>query len=540
MDVFGLDHDHGVPARTLAGLLGGKGANLTEMRAALGLPVPPGFVLGTTIGRQVLADGWPSALDAVVDEHLTRLEAETGRHLGDQHTPLLVAVRSGAAVSMPGMMATVLDVGANEVTVAALAEATGDPVFAHDTWLRFVRGYATAVAGLASAELGPLPAAASVGELAASVSDVEQRVAAAGSPIPDDPRVQVRRAIEAAFASWDSERARAYREAEGIDHSLGTAVVVQAMVFGNLGPRSGSGVAFSRDPATGRRSPVGDFLAGVQGDDVVAGDRITEDLDAMARRLPEAHRRLLETLGELERHYADLVDVEFTVEEGRLHLLQVRVGTRSAIAAARIAIDLALDPDVAVDQRSAVQRIDADTLRRLSSMASVQAQAPALASGLPASPGVAVGELCTDADEAARRAAEGRAVVLVRPATTPADVHGMIAAVGLVTTTGGMVSHTAVVARGWGIPAVAGAGTVEVVPGGVRVGDRFVGDGRTVTVDGGSGTVYLDDQRSPDHREPPELTRLRAWAAATGVELGGGRPGTGPATGAGRHPTGSG
>lgn len=478
---FDADHPDLAPEERVA-LLGGKGAGLARM-TALGMPVPPGFTLTTRACRRYLDQGWDDALDAALRTHLRRLEERTGRRLGDPTAPLLVSVRSGAAISMPGMLDTVLDVGATEAVVAALAERTGDVAFARDVRERADRSWAAVV----------------------------------GAERPADGVEQVAAAVRAVFDSWTGARARSYRQVEGIAESPGTAVTVQAMVFGNLGARSGTGVAFSRDPSDGTPGPVGDFLAGAQGEDVVDGTRVTDRLDVLARRWPGVWRELVEVIGRLEHDFEDAVDVEFTVEDGRLWILQARRAKRSPLAEVRIAVDLATDPTFGLDRAAAVARcrhlLGGEGLR--SPSGGPDENADVVARGLAAAPGRAVGVLCTDVDRAVALEADGVDVVLVRQETSPADVRGMAASIGLVTAVGGLVSHAAVVARSWGMPAVVGASDLVVDDAGVAGPGGRVADGEVVTVDGDAGRL-LRGAHPRAGAEPEQLEVLRSWAAALG------------------------
>lgn len=458
-------------------LLGGKGAGLASMTAA-GLPVPPGFTLTTIACRRHLDHGWDDELEAAVRRGIEGLERRLGRRLGDPVDPLLVSVRSGAPVSMPGMMDTLLDVGMTPAVETALATRSGDASFAADTRRR-------AEAALASVGLS---------------SDL-------------GPADQVVGAIRAVFESWDAPRAARYRDVEGIDASLGTAATVQAMVFGNLDDRSGTGVAFTRDPATGRPGLMGDFLPGAQGDDVVAGDHATLSLQEMAATWPDQYAELDRMAGILERTMADMVDIEFTVEAGRLWLLQCRRGKRSPIAAFRCAIDMAEDPDFPVDRAEAVRRCERyfDDPPIVAGAAD-EGDLVEIARGLAASPGRVSGVLCLDPDRAVDLEAEGHPVVLARNETSPADVHGMAAAVGLFTRLGGLVSHAAVVARDWGLPAVVGAAEAKLTETGVTGPGGFVAEGEVVTVDGDEGLLF---RGSSDIRSTPapEVAVVRSWAA---------------------------
>jgi pyruvate,orthophosphate dikinase len=510
------------PDVDLPALLGGKGAGLVEMTQRLGLPVPPGFILTTTLCRRYLAEGWPAPLDGQLDEHLERLAQRTSRRFGDPQRPLLVAVRSGAPVSMPGMLDTLLNVGMTPAIRDRLAAEAGDGAFAADTWLRFCRMFAEVVLDLPRGEMAS--AASSDGSLAGKLAAAERvrRLAAdrAHPCIPAEPREQLRSAIEAVFRSWNADRAKVFRALEGVSEQLGTAVTVQAMVFGNMDDRSGTGVVFTRDPASGAREPFGDYLPRAQGEDVVAGTHAVSGLDALRRQLPELHTDLLAILDRLERHYRDLCDVEFTVSNGSLYVLQTRIGRRSPLAAVRIAVAMAEDTGFPLSKGEAVARVDAEVLRRLADVAHISAAATPVANGRPASPGVGVGVLCCDPDRAAELSTEGDAVVLVREETSPADVHGMVGAAALLTTTGGVASHAAVVARGWGIPAVTGVSAAAVRDAGITVGDVFIPVGETVTVDGSSGALYRGDQRAAGAAEIEEVRKLRQWAAELGVEPG--------------------
>ena len=484
--VFPLDHPHAGPPEALTRLLGGKAANLGVMARDLGLPVPPGFVITTEACRAQLAGGWPEGLDAELRVAMDRVERQLGRRFGGPGEPLLVSVRSGAPVSMPGMLDTVLDIGATSATAAGLA-AFGGPVFAADCQDRLERMFREVV----------------------------------GRDPPDDAWDQLRSAIEAVFGSWNSDRARAYRRKEDIPDDLGTAVTVQAMVFGNRDERSATGVLFTRDPATGERRLYGDVLFGAQGEDVVAGAHRTEPIATLDERLPDASRELAAHAELLERHFADMCDIEFTVESGRLWLLQVRVGKRSPQAAFRIAVEMAEDPDFPLTRAAAVRRVEAlldppPVLRSRRERA-----ARPIAVGLPASPGVAVGEIVISPDEAVRRADAGAVVILVRAETSPEDVHGMARAAGILTATGGIASHAAVVARGWGIPAVVGTPGLRIAPDGIELDGRSIAIGETLTIDGGSGEVFAGTIETSDELVPAAATLL-GWARELGMPLGAG------------------
>lgn len=495
-----------------ATLLGGKASGLAIMARDLGLPVPPGFVVTTRVCHEFLESGWPNGLDEALRGHLARLSERTGRGFGDPGNPLLVSVRSGAPVSMPGMMDTLLNVGMTPAIRERLADESGNRVFAADTWLRFNRMYAEIVLGV------PHEVALQTAKHDATESSLlaaSERVRALASEhggIPEEPFEQLTGAIRAVFGSWQSERAIVFRNHEGIPASLGTAATVQAMVFGNLDGRSGTGVAFTRDPATGDRTPCVDYLERAQGEDVVAGTHKVGGLEALTRQLPEVSRELLDVLERLEQHYRDMCDVEFTVSAGKLYLLQARVGRRSPLAAVRVAVSMAEDPAFPLTRSEAVRRAGEETLRELAKLGTVASGHTPIATGLAVSPGVGAGALCCDADRASELGAAGVAVILARPETSPSDVHGMVASAGLVTTLGGMVSHAAVVARGWGIPAVCSLVGAEVESAGLRTSRGFFPEGDTVTVDGSSGALYAGDIREAAGLDLPEVRKLRAWA----------------------------
>ncbi|RZT88458.1 pyruvate,orthophosphate dikinase [Pseudonocardia sediminis] len=541
--VFDFDHPHEPPARELADLLGGKGAGLAEMTSALGLPVPPGFTVSLPLCRAYREGGWPDGLDALLGTHRRTLEDRIGRRFGDPADPLLLAVRSGAPRSMPGMLDTVLNLGLNPETVAGLATVTGDAAFAWESYRRFLTMYATTVLGAPAEVLDGAPGGYGPADrrdadaLRAEVDAIRRALTGAGLTVPDDPATQLRDAVEAVFRSWDSPRARAYRAHEGISEDLGTAVNVQAMVFGHLDDSSGTGVVFTRDPSTGRAGPYGDFLPRAQGEDVVSGTAATMPIASMGAVLPDAYAELRGHLDRLEAHYRDLCDVEFTVERGRLWILQTRVGKRGAVAAVRAAVAMVADPAIALGHDEAVARVPADVRDRARAevlAAGRDAAGPAgvVATGLGASPGRATGAVVLSADAAADSDGD---VVLVRPETSPEDVHGMSVAAGILTSTGGLVSHAAVVARGWGLPAVVGAASLTVGPDDVRDagGTRLFGPGDVITIDGTTGAVWLgagtpggDPGDGPGGtaetdddvlaRLLPELAVLQGWADGGG------------------------
>jgi pyruvate,orthophosphate dikinase len=525
--VYGFDHEHARPPMDMKDLLGGKGANLAEMTSVLQLPVPPGFTITTDACRAYLTGSWPAGLDDEVADHVRLLEAAMGRRLGDPADPLLVSVRSGAKFSMPGMMDTVLNLGLNDASVEGLAAVTGDERFAFDSYRRFIAMYARIVLDLdgepfetaleqakATAEVrsdAELPAGPLRELCATSLALVASET---GSPFPQDPADQLRGAIEAVFSSWDGARARAYREREKISHDLGTAVNVQVMVFGNRDDRSGTGVGFTRNAATGEPRPYGDFLINAQGEDVVAGIRNTEDLDAMAEEFPEIHAELLAIFDRLEAHYQDMCDTEFTIEQEKLWMLQTRVGKRTGRAALRMAVDMVTQTDRGwtISREEALLRITEDHLDQVLHPQFAGNGVDVLTTGLAASPGAAVGKVYFTADDVVSAAERGEPAILVRNETSPEDVHGMQAAQGILTARGGLVSHAAVVARGWGIPAVVGAEALQISGPAFTVGDVTVQEGDVISVDGTTGTVVVGEVELTAAEPPAELRTILAWA----------------------------
>jgi pyruvate, orthophosphate dikinase len=489
-------------------LLGGKGANLAEM-TILGLPVPPGFTITTEACNAYMQrdNAFPDGLLDEVAQALEQLQAKMGKRLGDPVDPLLVSVRSGAPFSMPGMMDTVLNLGLNDESVGGLARQTGNERFAYDSYRRFVQMFGKIVLDVpgehfedALADLleekklaneTELDRAALVGLVATFKAIVKKE---SGVDFPDDPKGQLRYAIEAVFKSWNGDRARVYRRMEKIPDDLGTAVNVQTMVFGNKGDDSGTGVAFTRNPATGERVPYGDFLANAQGEDVVAGIRAVEPLEAMGNDFPEPHRQLLDVLAKLELHYRDMCDTEFTVEQGRLFMLQTRVGKRTALAALRMAVEM--HEEGLISKPEAVLRVQPDQLdQMLHPQFDPKAKYTVLAKGLNASPGAAVGRVYFTADSAESHHEAGERVILVRPETSPDDLRGMIAAEGILTSRGGLVSHAAVVARGMGTPAICGAEAVRIdlKARSFSVGDVTVREGDVISINGTTGEVVVGE-----------------------------------------------
>ncbi|HWD52328.1 MAG TPA: pyruvate, phosphate dikinase [Acidimicrobiales bacterium] len=523
--VYDFDHKHRKPPMEMKDLLGGKGANLAEMTSVLELPVPPGFTISTDACRAYMEAGWPEGLTAEVAKARARLEKTMGKRIGDPTDPLLVSVRSGAKFSMPGMMDTVLNLGLNDQSVEGLAKQTDDERFAYDSYRRFVAMYGRIVLDIPGEEFDTLLDAAK--ELAGTNSDagiptpllrylvdayqqiVERHTK---KPFPQDPDDQLRGAIEAVFSSWDSPRAIAYRNRERIAHDLGTAVNVQAMVFGNRDDASGTGVGFTRDPATGKRGEYGDFLVNAQGEDVVAGIRNTQPLAALKDEFPPIHKELLAIFARLEAHYRDMCDTEFTIEQGKLWMLQTRVGKRTGSAALRMAVDMVGERTIKLTQEEAVGRVTGDHLDQVLHPQFAGSGYTVLTKGLGASPGAAVGQVYLTADDAQAAAERGEKVVLVRSETSPEDVHGMLAAEGILTARGGLVSHAAVVARGWGKPAVVGAEAVRISGSSFMVGTTVVNEGDWISVDGTNGTVVLGQVPLSQGETPVEFETILGWA----------------------------
>ncbi|MCR4282788.1 MAG: pyruvate, phosphate dikinase, partial [Bauldia sp.] len=521
-------------------LLGGKGANLAEM-SNLGLPVPPGFTITTEVCAHYYANGecYPSTLAAEANAALAEVARLTGRAFGNAQNPLLVSVRSGGRASMPGMMDTVLNLGLNDVTVEAIA-AGADRRFAYDSFRRFIQMYSNVVLNLDhhlfeerleafKAEHGYVLDTDLGGDDWAEIVRVFKALVAdeRGRPFPQDPDEQLWGAIGAVFASWMNQRAITYRRLHNIPESWGTAVNVQAMVFGNMGATSATGVAFTRNPSTGEKALYGEFLVNAQGEDVVAGIRTPQNLTEAARiaahserpsleaAMPEAFAEFRAICDRLERHYRDMQDVEFTVERGKLWMLQTRSGKRAAKAALKIAVDLADEGLIGRDE--AVMRIDPAALDQLlHPTIDPDAKRDMIATGLPASPGAASGEIVFSPDEAEALKAQRRKVILVRIETSPEDIHGMHAAEGILTTRGGMTSHAAVVARGMGKPCVSGAGGVRVDyrAGTMAAGGRVLRKGDVITIDGSSGEVLAGaiEMRQPELSG--DFSRLMEWADA--------------------------
>ena len=510
-------------------LLGGKGANLAEMTSVLKLPVPPGFTISTDACRDYMHDGWPEGLGEEIAKHVFKLEKAMGRKLGDPFNPLLVSVRSGAKFSMPGMMDTVLNLGLNDLSVEGLAHSTDDERFAYDSYRRFIAMYGRIVLDIdgepfehaleaaktkAGVELDNLVPAAALKSLCKDYLAIVEKVT--GSPFPQKPRDQLDGAVEAVFKSWNGARAITYRIREKIDHELGTAVNVQTMVFGNRDDNSGTGVGFTRNAATGDNKPYGDFLINAQGEDVVAGIRNTEDLDHMKKYFPVIHGDLLEIFRRLEQHYTDMCDTEFTIEQGTLWMLQTRVGKQTGAAALKMAVDMTKGTGSGskrwkISREEALMRVSADHLDAVLHP-QFATKGSVLAKGLGASPGAAVGSVYFTADEAAAANERGEQVILVRNETSPDDIHGMMASQGILTARGGLVSHAAVVARGWGTPAIVGADEVKIHGKQFTVRDTVVKEGDVLSLDGTTGEVMLGAMELRAAEPPPEFETILKWA----------------------------
>jgi pyruvate,orthophosphate dikinase len=520
-------------------IVGGKGANLAEM-AGIGLPVPPGFTITTEVCVEYLAKGaeFDAGLRSEVTQALAHIERAVGKKFGDAADPLLVSVRSGARVSMPGMMDTVLNLGLNDATVAGLAATSGDARFAWDSYRRFIQMYADVVLGLdhhkfedaleiAKEDKGYFTDIEMMAEdWQALVAQYKAIVEVGlGKPFPQDVAEQLWGAIAAVFDSWDADRAKVYRRLNDIPGTWGTAVNVQAMVFGNMGDTSATGVAFTRDPATGERAYYGEWLVNAQGEDVVAGIRTPQYLTKAAREranakplsmeeaMPEAYGELARVFDLLEVHYRDMQDIEFTVERGHLWMLQTRSGKRTAKAALKMAVDMT--GEGLIDEATAICRVDPMALDQLLHP-TLDPKAPrdVLGSGLPASPGAASGAIVLDADTAERKAAIGESVILVRVETSPEDIHGMHAAKGILTARGGMTSHAAVVARGMGRPCVSGASclSIDLAARTLRIGKRELKEGDVLTLDGSTGEIMAGAVATVEPELVGDFGVLMGWA----------------------------
>ena len=519
---------------SMGDLLGGKGSNLCEM-TRLGLPVPPGFVITTQVCRDYLAGDYtlPEGLAATVRERISELEEAIGHEFGSTANPLLVSVRSGARISMPGMMDTILNLGINDEIVEGLGVMMGDRRPAWDAYRRFIQIYAEVVQ-----EVAPDPFEECLAEhKAAAGVELDYQLTAeqlqavtrdfkaiaresAGSAPPDDPWEQLFGAVEAVFRSWNNPRAIVYRNQYGIDHDMGTAVTIMGMVYGNLGPTSGTGVLFTRDPSTGKREVYGEFLSNAQGEDVVAGVRTPEPLSALAKTMPERSKELLSLASNLEKHYQDVQDVEFTIEQGRLYLLQTRNAKRTPLSSVRTAVDMVREG--MIDREQALMRVDPEEITQLlvpqfaAGLPEEELSGRLLTTGAGASPGAASGRVCFDADVAEDLARRGETVILVRPETKPDDIHGIIASAGVVTSRGGVTSHAAVVTRGLGKPCIVGCEGmhVDLDLGEMTGNGHTLREGDRVSIDGALGQVYVGELATVNPRleDLPEASELLSWA----------------------------
>ncbi|MCF4152336.1 pyruvate, phosphate dikinase [Dethiosulfovibrio sp. F2B] len=520
-------YDFSEGSSDMKALLGGKGANLAQM-VREGLAVPPGFTVTTEACLRYLEEGtaFVQSLWIDVETALERLERQTGRTFGSGSEPLLVSVRSGAPVSMPGMMDTILNLGLNDDTRSALAEMVGDDRFAWDSYRRFIQMFGNVVKGAPSERFESILEevrrdngvafdhqldAEALASLVKRYLSLYEEVT--GETFPSDPWIQLREAVEAVFDSWNTARAKTYRKIHCIDDSMGTAVNVVAMVYGNLGGDSGTGVCFSRNPADGEKKLYGEFLVNAQGEDVVAGIRTPQPIGELAKVMPEIFEELTATADRLERRFKDMQDIEFTVERGKLYILQTRTGKRSAEAAVRVAVEM--EKEGLIDRREALGRISPEQVERLlHSQIDPNCVPEVVSRGLPASPGAAVGRIVFDPDEAVTMAEKGESVVLVRPETTPDDIHGLYAAKGILTSRGGMTSHAAVVARGLGKPCVSGAEDISIDLEGGRLlteGREFL-KGDFITVDGSTGRVIAGEVPLSLPSISDELNTVLDWA----------------------------
>jgi len=485
-------------------LLGGKGVGLAEM-TQLGIPVPAGFTITTDACRAYMrSGGFPDGLDEEIAGQIARLEEKAGKRFGDPDEPLLVSVRSGAAISMPGMMDSILNVGLNDESVVGLARSTGNEDFARDCYRRLIQMYGETVGGIAHDRFSPDDSLERAGEV---------YVGETGRQFPQDAREQLRHAIEAVFESWNSPRAQVYRRTYEIADDIGTAVNVVQMVFGNKGDTSATGVAFTRDPSTGEPGIYGEYLVNAQGEDVVAGIRTPQPVEEMEQRLPDAYAQLLDTMARLEQHYRDMQDIEFTVEENRLYLLQTRSAKRTAAAALKAAVDMTTEG--LITREEAIARIDPSQLDQLlHPMLDPKAKFDVAARGLNASPGAASGKIVLDADTAAECGKAGEAVILVRWETTPDDIHGLIQSKGVLTAHGGMTSHAAVVARGMGKPCVAGCEGLEIDVDAkeITLGGQRLHEGDVITIDGGTGRVIVGDVALVPPQINEDFETVLGWA----------------------------
>ena len=526
--VYGFGGDATEGDQTMRDTLGGKGANLAEMCKA-GIPVPPGFTLATDVCNLYLEHGkTPDEIDAEMIEHVHKVEALTGQKFGDVENPLLLSVRSGAKFSMPGMMDTILNLGLNDQTVEGLAKRSGNPRFAYDSYRRFIQMYADVVLEISKHDFEELLADIKKEKGAEldtdlTASDLQDVIAAFKKFVlqtneggfPSDPMEQLRGARDAVFRSWNNPRANYYRRMNDIPHDIGTAVNVQSMVFGNLGETSGTGVGFTRNPSTGENEFYGEYLLNAQGEDVVAGIRTPQPIKTLHDQMPEVYDELRAITANLERHYKDIQDFEFTIQDKKLYMLQTRSGKRTGPAAVRIAVEMC--EEGLIDKKTAVMRVEPKQLDQMLHPvldSKSTGSLTTLTKGLPASPGAAVGKISFTSEDAVARTAAGEAVLLVRAETTPDDIQGMEAAKGILTSRGGMTSHAAVVARGMGAPCVAGAGDilVDYKAKKITVGGATLGENDWISIDGSTGEVFAGQAATVDPDvESGDLAKFMVW-----------------------------
>lgn len=518
--IFRFDHPHEGNKEQVAQLVGGKGASLWAMQTLLNLPTPPGFTIGCDYSREFDQVGLTESLKRQVKQHVNEIEAVLRRGFGDPKKPLLLAVRSGAPVSMPGMMDTVLNLGVTPNTVAGLEAVSGSRQFALDTFYRFLKMYKQhVVEPVNGAVPGGSPRSDGSGVQAHDPDDCDLEKVIAhmqaeieallGPEALHDPYRLLHETIAAVFRSRHSDAARTYRKLEGLPESLGTSVTVQAMVFGNMGENSGTGVVFSRNPKNGVKELTGDWMNDSQGEDVVAGIGETEPVQCMRTTMPSVFSQLEDHVAALEAYYRDMVDIEFTVERGKLWILQARVGKRSPAATSRIAVELVEAGSFGVDRKEALRRVPGQLFVRAAAQQGTFDSY--LTEAIGASPGVATGAIVFTSEDAVEAAEQGKDVILVRRETSPADVHGMAAAVGILTTLGGLMSHAAVVARDWALPAVVGATELDILEDGLHVGEDHIRAGEIISIDGTTGRVVRGEVDTRDSSDP-YLETLRQWA----------------------------
>ncbi|MBW2995085.1 pyruvate, phosphate dikinase, partial [Candidatus Woesearchaeota archaeon] len=501
-------------------LLGGKGANLAEM-ACLGLPVPPGFTISTEVCKSFYENNnqYPEGLIEEIKENMNKLEQATGKKFGDSNNPLLVSCRSGAAVSMPGMMDTVLNIGLNDETVEALAKTAGER-FAYDSYRRLLQMFGDVVLNIAHDEFeevlnkikkNKLDIQLTSEDLKKIVEEYKKIYQKNNKTFPQEPEQQIKMAIDAVFGSWNNERAIAYRKINKITGLKGTAVNIQTMVFGNMGDDCGTGVAFTRDPSTGEKIFFGELLFNAQGEDVVAGIRTPLHIDDLNKKMPDIYNELIEIKEKLEQHYKDMQDIEFTIEKNKLYMLQTRKGKRTAKAAIRMAVEM--KNEGLIDEKTALLRIETDKLDQLLHKTFAPlAKIKLLAKGLPASPGAAVGQIVFTAEEAEKETQKGKKVILVRKETSPEDIKGMAAAQGILTSTGGLTSHAAVVARGMGKCCVAGCSAVTISGKSMKINKQIFKQGDKITLNGTTGEVIKGQAPLVEPEMDDNFRQLMEWS----------------------------